>query len=139
MFSPGDETISSGRAVIREELMDRTDCLRRAESERRSASNFTAMTNDLRMLRRCLIGCHLRAGSAQKGEKWFWSARWKARDGKGWMMMRAKLIIPADVNDYEAFFLLSFSPCRGATRFLNFDEALEPRGDVKSIRGFVLC
>lgn len=90
------------------------DCLRRAESGGRSwsAGNFTAMTNDLRMLRRCLIGCHLRpvGPRRRKAKSGLVPAMESERDEKGRMMMRAKLIIPADVNDYEPLFLIFLPP-----------------------------
>lgn len=61
------------------------------------------MTNDLRMLRRCLTGCHLCpvGDGVERRKVALVRAMESERDENGRMMMRAKLIIPADVNDYE--------------------------------------
>ena len=85
-------------------------CPRKGGKRRSSARNFTAMTNGLRMLRRCLIGCHLRrvgrrkakSGSDPRGGKR------EGREGRGRMMMRAKLIILGGCKRLRTFSLLLF-------------------------------
>lgn len=148
--SGGRSRVECSSRVIREELMDRPGIVFwRAESWTKvaSVSNFTAMTNDLRMLRRCLTGCHLCpvGVGVERRKVALVRAMESERDEKGRMMMRAKLIIPADVNDYEplswfflslydvscslwCIFLRRFPFLRGPSCFLNFDEVHGPEG-----------
>lgn len=85
-------------------------CLRKGGKRRSSARNFTAMTNDLRMLRRCLIGCHLRRVGRRKAKSGS-DPRGGKREGREErrMMMRAKLIILGGCKRLRTFSLLSSS------------------------------
>ena len=92
--------------------------------------------------RKAKSGCGSRDGNREKEkERERERGKEEGRDKKARMMMRAKLIIPTDVNDYQPLLLLSsllfFSlQCvssflvfvslrfpRWTARFLNFDEA----------------
>lgn len=70
------------------------------------------MTNDLRMLRRCLIGCHLRRVGRRKAKSGLDPRGGKRGGGgreKGRMMMRAKLIILGGCKRLRTFSFSSFS------------------------------